>query len=166
MGRRFAPARFAGQGAPEVQSMVYDSAQTFLEGAVLIMDSDGEVIEASADPTSAIIGVALEDYDSKPGYDAANSPSTFTGRVREVSVAKANRSTIFSGRLVDTNEADVAPDQANVGIDYAIVKVSNDWCVDESDEVNVSVRIVDFDATDSDNYIVFFRFLDSVLHEP
>jgi len=146
--------------------MVYDSAQTFLRGAVLIMDTDGEVIEASADPVAAIVGIALENYDSKPGYDAANSPSAYTGRVREVSVAKANRSTIFSGRLVTTAGADVAPDQANIGVDYAVVKVSNDWCVDESDESNVSVRVIDIDIADSDNRIVFFRFLDSVLAEP
>lgn len=160
MPRVFQPARFAGSSAPEVQSMQYDVAQVFTKGAVLVYEggATGEVIEGAADP-AAIVGVALEAANSKPGFGVGNAASIVatTGRAQEVSVAKANRQTIFTGRGTS------APTLASIGVAYGIVKSGSDWIVDVTDVVNTRVRIIDVDV---DNALFFFRFLEAALAQP
>ncbi len=156
MGRLFQPARFPNGEAPQVQSMAYTTGQTFKTGAVLIFTAAGEVSEGGADPTP-IVGVSLEAAGSKPGWDAANSPTVFTGRVQEVSVAKADRSTIWSGR--GTSD----PALTNIDEQYGIVKVGNDWIVDITDTTNLRIEIVDVDL---DNKIFFFKWLEAQLAQP
>lgn len=160
MARKFQPARFAGASAPEVQSMQYDVAQTFKKGAVLVYEggATGEVIEGAADP-AAIVGVSLEAADSKPGFGVGNASTVVatTGRAQEVSVAKANRQTIFTGR------GSSAPALTDIGVAYGIVKSGDDWIVDKADVVNTRVRVIDVDV---DNALFFFRFLESALAQP
>jgi hypothetical protein len=159
VGRVFTPARWQGAGAPEIQSMTYDGSQDFIAGAVMVAGSTNAVKEASADPVASIVGVALEREDAKPGWELGHSTDLkqVTGRVGEVSVAKANRNTVFSG--VGTSAAAAS----QIGTDYGLVDTSGEWQVDLTDESNVAVMVVDVDV---DNNIIFFKFLEAVLLNP
>lgn len=152
MSRLMIPARFPGGGVPSVLSMVYKTAAPIVKGSVLIFDT-GEVDLGLADPTP-IVGVALEDAASKPGWEVANASDVIatTGRVQEVSVAIANDVTVFS------SAGDRAPLATDVGVQYGIVNVAGVWSVDTTDVVATRVVIVDVDLLEN---IFFFKFLEA-----
>jgi hypothetical protein len=162
----FRPARTAGLGDSSVaiQSMRYDSAQTFKLGAVLTLASDGEVVEASADPT-AIYGVALQDAGSAPGYGMSHDAKVTvrTGVNQEVSVALA-RGNIFKGRAVNGGTDPVVPLQTHIGESYGIAKVSDEWVIDIAETSALVVEIIDFVPAEGAGIGFFiFRFLDDVI---
>jgi hypothetical protein len=145
--------------------MVYTTGQTFKKGAVLIYDGvTGRVIEGGADPTP-IVGIATEHADSKPGFGVGHASQVVatTGRVEEVTVAKANRNTVFSGRMVNGATDPVTPVQADVNKLYGLLKTGEDWVVDQADVTNTRVEITDFDA---DSRIVLFKFMEAHLAAP
>lgn len=167
MARPFQPARFAGASAPENQSMPYATGQTYKKGAVLIYEAGptGNVVEGGADPAS-IVGVALENADSKPGFGIGNSASIVatTGRVQETTVAKANRTTIFTGRGVNGGTDPTTPVLADIGKSYSILKTADGtWALDAADVANQRARVIDIDI---DNKLFFFRFLEANLAQP
>lgn len=169
MGRIFMPARIpAGDAAPEVATLPYTAGQAFIKGAVLTYDTagnQGNVIEAGADPAT-IVGVALEAPASKPGF-AVSFDSTVvarTGAVTKVSFAKANRLTIFSGRMTNGGTDPVIPLDTLVGLPFGLLKLgSGEWVIDQADVANTRVRIVGIDATLS---MFLFRFLEANLATP
>lgn len=158
MGRIIEPNRNTSMSAPQIQSMVYTG--TIYRGSLVLANSGGIVAECGADPAS-VTGVALEASATKPGWDAANSPTVITGRVTEVSVALANRNQIFSMRGKSAAGGDpLTPAQTHIGEQYGVVKVSNDWVLD-IDETSAKVfTIVDIDI---DNKIFFCKFLEAVI---
>lgn len=156
MGRRFQPAMFPGL-APHVISGKYKTAETFQDGAPLVLDANGELTECGADP-ALINGVALEPVASKPGWDMANSPTVVTGRVQEVSYCVADRMTVWSGRGINGGTDPVTPTQTMIGESYGIVKSGTDWVIDISDTTNTRVRIIDIDI---DNKIFYFKWLEA-----
>lgn len=166
MARCFQPARVPGGGAaaPDTRSVAYTTGQTFKKGALLVYAAAGTVSECGADP-AAVMGVALDPAGSRPGYDAANSPTVVTGRNQEVSVAIANRQTVFSGRAVSVAGGDpTTPTQTLVDEDYGVAKDSNGiWYVDLDETSTKSVHIVDIDI---DQKIVFFKFKEAALDTP
>lgn len=157
------PARFGGATAAEHQSMAYTGTPSFKKGAVLIFAA-GFIAEGGADPTG-IVGVANEDAESKPGKGLSHDAAVVarTGNVSEVTVARANRSTVFSARMVNGGTDPVTPVITDIGTAYGILKSGNDWTVDQSDVVNTRVRITDIDI---DNKLVFFKFLETALATP
>jgi hypothetical protein len=169
MGRIFQPARIpVGASAPETHTIPYTAGQAFIKGAVLIYDSagnQGNVIEGGADP-ALIVGVALEAPASKPGF-SVNFDSTVvarTGAVTSVSVAMANRVTIFSGRGVNGGTDPVIPLQTHVGTTVSLLKTgAGEWVLDFADGANQRVRVVAIDVTLS---AFFFRFLEANLATP
>lgn len=167
MGRIFRPGRFSGATAPEVQSMEVTVGQTFLAGAVLIYEAGntGKVQEGGADP-AAIVGIAMEAAGSKPGTNL-NFDSTVvarTGNVFQVSVAKANRTTIFTGRAVNGGTDPVTPALTDIGKTYSILKSgAGEWTLDAADVANQRVKIVDVDI---DSKIFFFKVLEANLATP
>lgn len=150
MARIFIPARFPGGGIPSVQSMVYKTAEAIVKGSVLVFDT-GEVALDLTDPTP-IVGVALEDAASKPGFEMSHESQVDvrTGRVQEVSVAIANEVTIFSG----AGSSD--PVAANVGVEYDLAVSSGVWTVNVASTGATRVVIVDIDT---DENIFFFKFM-------
>ena len=150
MSRIFIPARFPGGGAPSVLSMAYKTLETFVKGSVLIFDT-GEVVIGLVDPTP-IVGVALEDVASKPGFEVGHDSQVIatTGRVQEVSVAIANDVTTFSGAGTR------APLATDVGVEYGILNTAGIWQVDPADAVNTRVVVTDVDLLQG---IYFFKFL-------
>jgi len=151
-------------GAPLVQSVKYTTGQTFVGGAALILSS-GEVIEDTSPITGAtVFGFAAEKVASKPGYDAANSPTVVTNRVQEVAVYRANAQTVFSGALVNNSATVIAPAQTDIGVNYGLKAYSGIWCVDKNLTAgNATVTIVDIDI---DNKIVYFRVMAARLQAP
>jgi hypothetical protein len=163
MGRSFQPARGA-KTVPQVQSIAYTTGQTFKKGAVLIDVAAGTVSECGADP-DAVRGVALEAAGSKPGYDVANSSvaTVFTGRLQEVSMALADRTTEFSGRAVNGGTDPVVPLQTHIGEEYGIAKVGDDWVIDMAETTAKVVHITDIRPEDN---AFLFKFLEAVLAQP
>lgn len=161
MGRIFQPARVPGAGtaAPSVISGAYTTGQTFKKGAVLVTTAAGTVSEAGADPANDIAGVALEPAGSKPGYDPANASQVLqvTGRVQEVSYARADSQTWWSGRAINGGTDPVTPAQTHLHEQYGIAKTAaGEWVIDIAETTTKVVEIVDIDI---DNKIFFFKFL-------
>lgn len=164
MGRRFQPARNS-KTVPQVQSMQYATGQVFKKGALVVDNVNGEIVECGADPAS-ILGVALEDCDSKPGYGVPNSAqvTVTTGRVQEVSVAIADRQTQFSGRGVNGGVDPVVPLLTHIGEKYGVVKVGNDWVIDFAEAANTRLQITDVDLSGTNVFL--FKFLEANLARP
>lgn len=161
------PARIPSGEVPDIRSIQYVNGQVFIKGAVLIYSS-GQVTEGGANPTG-IVGVATEGAGTKPGFQAANSPATFTGRVQECSVAIANRTTVFTGQFVNNSSTATAAAQADVGVNYGIklysVGGNNEWYVDKNLTAgNARVAIIDID--DQFTTVVWFKFLEANLATP
>lgn len=164
MGRIVIPARQPGSpGAPDVQGMFYTTGQTFIKGAVLIPDAaTGRVIEG-ASAAVTILGVALEGAGSKPGRELNfdSQVAVRTGVAQEVSVAKANRLTVFSSRMINGGTDPVTPVQADINKKYGLIRTgAGEWAVNQADVTTVAVVIVDADFV---NAIVFWKFLEAVL---
>lgn len=162
MGRRIQPARMIGTGVPSVLSGAYTTGQVFKRGALIVFVAAGTLSECAADP-AAVSGVALENAGSKPGWDAANSPTSVTGRLQEVSYAVADRHTVFSMRGVNGGTDPVTPLQTNIDEKYGVLKVGNDWVLDLAEVGALVFEVVDIDA---DNKIFFCKFLEAVLSVP
>jgi len=160
MGRYFIPAHMTPGTAPLVLAGQYATGQTFKKGALLVLNGAGQLVECSANPAK-VAGVAGQDAGSGYGYAAANNPAVITGQNQVISMCVAERTTTFSGRLVNGATDPVTPAQTDLGVSYGVLKVGNDWVVDQSNTTNLVVKIVGFDAT---NKVVFFKFLDAVLN--
>lgn len=167
MGRRFVPARRTGTTVPRVQACVVTAAQTFKWGALVATAAAGTISECGADPT-IVLGVALQDAFSGPGNEVANSSQVVatTGTINLCSVAIADREQEFSGRMTNAG-ATVAPLQTHIDQQYGVVKVGNDWTIDETDTTNVVVEITDIvEAQGGDPGFHIFKFLESDLERP
>lgn len=154
-----------GSKVEGIQYMQYTTGQTFLLGEVLIFDgSTGNVKVAAADPGSGtIVGVSLQAADSSPGFSAANSPTTFTGRSQKVSVVRPNDETIFAGAFTNGSSAAAVPAQADVGVQYGITAYSGVWTVDKNKTGgSARVVIVGFDLDQTPDQ-VFFKWIASFL---
>jgi hypothetical protein len=176
MPRYIIPARFPAGDAPDIQGMVYAPAgQTFVIGAPLVFNGSQQVIEATSPITTAVLlGVAMQGVDTNPGYQAANTPVNITYRSGVVSVARANRITVFSGNLVNGSSALVTPVQTDIGVNYGLKSYvvatmfgnQNVWFVDRSQTAgNACVTVVAIDTT-AGNQIVFFKFMEARLALP
>lgn len=154
MGRILEVARTNTMSAEEVRSGKYKTSEAIVKGSILSFDGNGELVVGSATPatllSAKIAGVALEPAGSKPGWDAANSPTVITGRKQEVSYAVPNPLTEFQAR----GSAD--PAQANVGVDYELAVSAGEWYVNFSGTTSLMVRVTRVDVP---NKIVFFKFL-------
>ena len=166
MGRIFQAARTPPGTVPEIRARTITAAQTFTKGAVLIETAGptGAVSEAAADPTT-VLGVAAEAAFTKPGNEFGHSSQLLqvTGTINEVSFYAANRSTVFSGRMISGATDPVTPALTDIGVNYGIAKTGDDWVVDQAETVTVSVCIVDIDI---DTKTVYFKFLEAVLANP
>lgn len=155
MARGFQTARRTGTTVPRVQSIKYLTGQSFLTGALVLTDATGQLIECSANPT-VVLGVALEPVASHPGYDLPNASRTnalVQGATQEVSVAIADTEQEFSCRGVNGGTDPVTPVQADIGVQYGVSKVSNDWVLNQADTVNVVVVVTDI-RTDDNVFLV------------
>lgn len=148
----------AGPGAvPLIRYGVYDDADSIVKGSVLVFDtSTGEVNLAGTNP-SLVAGIALQDKDTAPGYQAANNPNPITGREQKISYAVADRNTTFWATLTNGSSTRITPAQTDVGSQYGITAYSGVWTVDKAKTTtDARVQIV---AIDLERGGVFFKWL-------
>jgi len=154
----FGPAYGPGNGSPLILQYNATSGADFAVGAVLVLSS-GEVTAAGADPSAGtILGVAMAEEDSAPGYNMANQPAVVTWRTKNVPVAVANGN-IFIGRLTNGSSTVIAPVAGDIGQSYGITAYSGVWSVDKA-KTSTSARVVVL-KIDTDNNKVWFRFIES-----
>lgn len=150
-----------GSGVPEIDALAYTGSPAIVIGSVLIY-SAGYVDVGGVNPTE-IVGIAQQAVDTNPGFSAANSPATFTGRNAKVSVVRPNDQTIFLANLTNNSSTLVTPAQADVGVQYGITAYSGIWTIDKNKTgANARVEVVGFDTTVYSG-VVFFKFLASYL---
>lgn len=155
-------ARLRSGGMPQVNSAKYKTSEALIKGSVLAVDANGELVLATSDGTHPadgdIVGFALEDAGSKPGYDFGHATSAvYMGRVQEVSYLIANTQDEYSSQISADGAAVTTAAQTHVGEKYKLSKAANGlWYVDTSDFSPDNVVIVDFDA---DLNIVIWRLL-------
>jgi|SRR5215203_537589 len=149
----------------QVQSVRYATGQTYLKGALVVDNVNGEFVECGADPVS-IFGVTLQAAATGPGFDISSSGETtvVTGRNQETSVAVADRDTQFKGRGVSGGTDPVLPLQTHVGEKYGVSKVGNDWVIDFA-KTGASARLQITDICTEDNTFLF-KFLEANLARP
>jgi hypothetical protein len=159
--KSFRTHQIQGNLVEAIQYMQYAAGQTFLLGE-LVKDSSGSIIVCGADPASGtIIGVTLQAADTSPGFAAANSPATFTGRSQKVSVSRPNDNTIYQGELTNGSSTVVVPATADLNAQYGVTAYSGIWTVDKS-KTGGSARVVVV-GIDTDQNVVFFKFIASFL---
>lgn len=162
MGRTFNTARFPNGEAPSILAIVPTAAQVFKRGSLVKQTAAGTISERTA-VTDKVSGVALQDAFSGYGYNVANSPTVITGQAGKsggsVSVAIADKSTIFSCRGVNGGTDPAIPVQANIGVSYGVLKTgAGDWVLDLANVTNLVCQVVDIDATLN---IFFVKFNDA-----
>lgn len=160
MTRIMRPARLASGSHFNVQSFAFNAAQAIVEGSIVVMNANGQLDLAGADP-SPIVGVALEAVNRRPGF-AVSHDSDVVARTyasAEISVAVADAHTVFSSLARDAAGV-VAPTQARLGDTFGVVLDTGIWYIDIDETVNTRLTVTDIDT---DQGIWFFKFLASVL---
>ncbi len=159
---------YTNSNAPDIEEYPVTAAQTFIRGAVLIAAS-GKVSEGGANPTS-IVGVAMADAFSGPGYNAANSPSPITWQDDRIPVALASSPrNIFVSRLcnntTDSTLATVALTDQNTQLGITKQATGNSagaWWPDRNKSAsNQKVVIVKVDVEAN---LVHWKFLASAVN--
>jgi hypothetical protein len=170
-GREFRIARIPNGDAPNIISYGTVAAQSFKKGAVLISNypTNNLVLVAGANPTTLIVGVALQNAFSNPGNQlpytnilAAGSP--IGGRPNDCSVAMADKSTVFSGRMVNGGTDPVTPTAAFIGLQYGLIQTADGtWAINGANTATVAVQIIDIEPQTyaAAPTILYFKFLSS-----
>jgi len=154
------PVRHPKGKVPDILSTKYKTGETIVQGSMLSADANGELLLFTGTTAVNVIGVALEKAASKPGWDAANSPTVVTGRVQEVSYAQADTDTVWAIRQEDGSGNLVAPTIAHIGEVYGVLNVSGEWRLDRSEVTTLIFRIVDVDVAEG---LTFVKFIASAI---
>lgn len=161
MGRSFNLAR-TPSGTPNSQSLVATAGQTFKKYALVVDTAAGTISECGADPAS-VLGVSMMGAFTGRGNNNADSPVVVTGQDTEVVVAIADRSQIFSCRGINGATDPVTPAITNIGEQYGVAKVADDWVLDLAEVTVKQCEIVDIDV---DAKIFFVKFVEAFLAIP
>jgi hypothetical protein len=141
------PSKNLGGGSGVVPMMegVEAAAQSWKKGAILI-ESSGKVAIASADPTSAILGVAAGDASGVTDAKCLFYP--------------ARPGMVFEATYEDQNSENHALVQGDLYTNHALQVDGNGiWYVDENDTTNTAVVIVGHkDALGTTRARVFVEF--------
>ena len=133
----FQPAQRAS-GPPEYREFDIEGSATFTIGAPMQRNSgapsDIEEHDGGSDSTD-LIGVAL--FGATSGVPAAKGSTAYGTRM---TVGIANLDQLFLGQLT-ASSAVVTPTDSDIRT-YGMLKVSNDWYVDQDDTGNVILQVV------------------------
>lgn len=157
---------YAAQGMPEVREYNAKSGAAIYAGTVVIWDT-GEVDDATANPTAGtVVGVALADTLSAPGYELPNASlvNHVTWREPRVQVVLASgQGTTFVSQLVNNSDVAIAPVAADVGAEYGLrLRTGGSWAVDKNlTSANARVHIV---KIDTDQNLVHWKFLPAAIY--
>src|SRR5258705_840099 len=154
----------AGQ-VPDVQWKVQANGAVFKIGAFLFA-TVGVMNECGVDP-ALIAGIALQAADTGLGWAPANNPTVITGRQQKVSMAMANRVTIFQAPLTNGSAVNINAADADVLVapGYGLTAYAGEWTVDKA-KVGAAarVKVLGFDNTVNAGLgVVFFKVLEANL---
>jgi len=148
------PAQSGPGAVPLMRSGAYTGTDIAI-GSVLVFNS-GNLALASADP-ALIAGVALQAYDTAPGFQAANNPVPITGRTAKITYAVADKNTTLCATLTNGSSTRIAPVAADVGAQYGITAYSGVWTVDKNKtagDARIQVTAIDLERN-----LVLFKWL-------
>ena len=142
-----------GSGAFEVREFFPDGSSTFRIGAPVARDSDPEEIteHAGGATVTGLLGFAMQDVTSGVCAFGTNCQ-----------VAIANADTEFIGQLINVATIVTPAAGTHLGVDYGLLKVSNEWYVDTQDESNIHVTVT---AVFPAILAVLFKVIPSVIGE-
>jgi len=149
------PVRHPKGKVPDILSGAYNTGAVIVQGSLLAHNASGLLILHTGTTAINVAGVALEKAASKPGWDAANSPTVVTGRVQEVSFVQADTDTVYSIRQEDGSGNIVAPAQTHVGEVYGVLNVAGEWRIDRSEVTTLIFKIVDVDLLEGLTFVKF-----------
>ena len=132
----FQPAQRAS-GPPEYREFDIDGSATFTIGAPLQRAGTPSDIEEHSGVTDVtdLIGVAL--FGATSGVPAAKGSTAYGTRM---TVGIANLDQLFLGQLTAAS-AVVTPTDSDIRT-YGMLKVSNNWYVDQDDTTDVILQVV------------------------
>ena len=132
----FQPAQRAS-GAPEYREFDIDGSATFTIGAPMQRAGTPSDIEEHSGDTDVtdLIGVAL--FGATSGVPAAKGSTAYGTKMI---VGIANLDQLFLGQLTASG-AVVTPTDSDIRT-YGMLKVSNDWYVDQDDTGNVILQVI------------------------
>lgn len=124
-----------------VQEFDMASGETFIDGAIVLLDGSEEVAEVAADPT-AVLGIAIG--------DAANRTVNATQIL--VAMPSPGRTFLIAG--------DNAPLASDVGVEYGAVKDSDGiWTLDGTETTVKVFKVIDIDL---DTLMYEVEIIDSI----
>lgn len=164
MGRSFNAARIDPGSSVQTQVYMPTAAQTFKKYALVVLDSNGTLVECGANPTK-VLGVSGTAAFQGPGQNVSDSSQTtgLSDKNAGVSVMMATRLTRFSCRGINGSTDPLTPLKAHIGVAYGVAKVGNDWVMNQADTTNTVVVVT---AIDVDNKVYFVKFREAVLNLP
>lgn len=142
--------------APEIRNENIQSSATFTIGAPLQRDTVEDDVEehAGGATVTGIIGVAMVGVAS--GVPAAKGGTAYG---TTIPVAIAGQTVEFLGQLINSGTVQT-PDDSNEGTQYGMIKVSNNWYVDEADTSDVVLTVT---KVLPEIKAVLFKFLASAI---
>lgn len=148
-----------GNGVPLVRNMQLKStATTVIIGSVLKYTA-GELDLASTGPTTGIVGIAAQAYNTAPGFAQMNTPTVNTGRRANISFYAANPGqTIFVSKLTNNSATYIAPVLADIGVNIGLtLQSSGIWTADKNiTGGNACITPVEIDI---DNLLIYWVFM-------
>ena len=153
------PVRHPKGKVPDIVSGKYKTGESIIQGTLLAHDANGELIVHLGVANLDVAGVALEKAASKPGWDAANSPTVITGRVQEVSYAQADQDTVWTLRA-ESGGTITNPTQTRIAEEYGVLNSSGEWRLDLTDTTDKIFRVVDIDLNEN---LWFVKFIAAAL---
>lgn len=147
-----------GSAFPENDRRTPGSDQTYPKGTPVTFDTGSQELDehAGAAVVTNILGVSYEGVESG---DAQNPDG-------KVGLASAARSNVFLAKLTDGSGTVVVPDEANLNVEYGMLKngtgLDQWWSVDEDDTTNVVLEVI---GIDTERDIVYFKFIESAIQQ-
>lgn len=156
------PSYTLGTGVPLTRGLEQKSGETgIVIGSVLTLSS-GQLALATTGPTTGIVGIALQAYNSEPGQNQMNSPAVTTGPTTILSFAVAIGTTIFASKFTNNSATYIAPATADIGVNYGLTKqTSGIWTVDKN--ITGASACVTIVGIDIGNLLVYWKFMSAAI---
>lgn len=143
---------------PENDRRTPGSDQTYPKGTPVTFDTGSQELDehGGGSTVTDVLGVSYEGVES----GTAQNPDG------KVGLAVAGRSNVFMAKLTNGAGAVQTPDEANINVQYGILKngtgLDQWWSVDESDTTDVVVEVI---GIDTEREVVFFKFIESAIQQ-
>ena len=166
MAFKIQPSQLSGSAGlvPSVVNPLLAAAQVFEKGTPVRLDASGDIEEH---PLGAVV-VDLFGFSLMETLDPLSNNPLAT--LLTISVAKADRNTAFVSRAASAGADTDDISAVNLGDQFGLLKVGDDFFVDLDDTVNVLVQIVKISSgtpTSAEGLnLLWWKVLESALQEP